>query len=195
MKRIILVAALLAAALTFEAAAQDRGGRGGRGGGFGGFGGRGGFPNPIMAALDADQDGELSASEIKNAAKALAKLDKNNDGKIARDEIMPDFRGRGGQGRPEGDFGGGPRGGGQGGPGDFVSRLMENDKNKDGKLSKDEIPERMQRMVERLDGNADGVLDKSELQAAARRFGGGGQRGRGPGGNQGERPQRRQRPQ
>jgi hypothetical protein len=44
---------------------------------------------PLMKALDVNGDGVLNAREIANAAKALAKLDKNDDGKITRDEVRP----------------------------------------------------------------------------------------------------------
>lgn len=52
-------------------------------------------------------------------------------------------------------------------PDDMVARLMAFDANKDGKLTKDEVPERMQGIFERADGNKDGVLTKEELTAAA----------------------------
>ncbi len=65
---------------------------------------RGGFRGPpgflLMTALDADDDGKLSAEEISNAAAALKKLDKDGDGKLSGKEIgwPPDFvRGFGGQ--------------------------------------------------------------------------------------------------
>ncbi len=50
-------------------------------------------PNPLMQALDADGDGELSAKEIENATVALKSLDKNKDGKLAGEEIRPAFGG------------------------------------------------------------------------------------------------------
>ena len=80
-----------------------------------GRGGPGGFPPPpVMAALDADNDGEISPDELKNASMALKKLDKNKDGQIVDSEMVPDFGGG-----PPGGFGGGPPGGfgGRGGPG------------------------------------------------------------------------------
>ena len=43
--------------------------------------------NPIIAALDANHDGEIDASEISNAPAALRKLDKNGDGKLTRAEL------------------------------------------------------------------------------------------------------------
>ncbi|HEX6984405.1 MAG TPA: hypothetical protein VF170_03465, partial [Planctomycetaceae bacterium] len=60
----------------------------------------------------------------------------------------------------------------------FVARMMENDANKDGKLTEDELPERMRGMFGRIDENGDGAIDKAEIEAMARRFG----EGRGPGG-------------
>lgn len=114
--------------------------------------------HPVVAALDTDGDGTISAAEIAAAPAALRKLDKNGDGKLSEDEIRPAF-GRGGRG-------GGP--GGQGpNPEDTVRRLLEFDKNGDGKLSKDELPERMQGMIQRADTDKDGVLSKAELTAMA----------------------------
>jgi len=80
-------------------------GRGPRDQGFGGPGGRGpgrdfGPPNiPLLIALDTDKNGEISGDEIENATAALKTLDKNNDGKLTRDELRPRFDGppRGGR--------------------------------------------------------------------------------------------------
>lgn len=44
---------------------------------------------PIIAALDANDDGEISNDEITNASAALKKLDRNGDGKITMDELRP----------------------------------------------------------------------------------------------------------
>ena len=57
--------------------------------------------NPIIAALDANGDGTIDATEISNAPAALRKLDKNGDGKLTREELRPAGRGEG-QGRGEG---------------------------------------------------------------------------------------------
>lgn len=47
-------------------------------------------PNvPVIAALDTNGDGVLDAVEIANASASLKKLDKNGDGKLTRDELMP----------------------------------------------------------------------------------------------------------
>jgi hypothetical protein len=53
--------------------------------------------NPIIAALDANGDGTIDATEISNAPAALRKLDKNGDGKLTREELRPGNRqGQGG---------------------------------------------------------------------------------------------------
>lgn len=161
---------------------EGRGPGGGFGGGFGGFRMP---PNPVVAALDADEDGELSEAEINNAVKALKALDKNNDGKLAGDEIRPQF----GPGGP-GGFGGGGFGGGD--PAQFVDRMIErSDANKDGKLAEDELPEFMRQGFADMDTNKDGFADKAEIEASFQRmrerFG----QGRGPGGPGGDRPRER----
>ncbi len=133
--------------------------------------------NPLMQALDTDKNGELSAAEIAAAPTALKTLDKNGDGKLSGDEVRPP--------QPEGQRGG-PR------PNDTaeaVARLMANDKNGDGKLSPDEMPERMKGIVARADADKDGFATKEEITQAHNAQGG----GRGPGGPEGERPQRQER--
>jgi EF hand len=57
---------------------------------------------PIMAALDADGDGTISAKEIENASAALKALDKNGDGQLTAEEIRPQPP-EGGGDRPKGD--------------------------------------------------------------------------------------------
>jgi len=63
---------------------------------------------PLIAALDTDKDGTLSATEIQNATESLKTLDENKDGELTRDELRPK--------RPEGDEAGhqGPPHGGKG---------------------------------------------------------------------------------
>jgi EF hand len=137
MKTKLLVTALALGASVWMLNAQDQdaprrpGGQGGPGGPQGqrgeggpqgegrGPGGPGGprFRPPIVATLDANNDGVLDEAELKNATVALKKLDKNNDGKVTMEEMMPP-RGEGGPGRPGGP--GGPGGqGGQGGQGGY----------------------------------------------------------------------------
>ena len=44
---------------------------------------------PLTASLDKDGNGEISESEIEGAVAVLELLDKNNDGKLTREEIRP----------------------------------------------------------------------------------------------------------
>ena len=44
---------------------------------------------PLMTALDADQDGAVSAAEIGSAAQALRSLDDDGDGRLTPDELGP----------------------------------------------------------------------------------------------------------
>jgi hypothetical protein len=67
----------------------------------------------------------------------------------------------------------------------MLARVLSFDKNEDGKLTKDELPERMQGMIERGDTNGDEALDKEELIKLAANFQGRGEGRRpedGPGG-------------
>ncbi|MCA9260457.1 MAG: hypothetical protein KDA61_14695 [Planctomycetales bacterium] len=198
MKRQIAVALGLAILTT---AATDAWAQPGRG--EGGRGGRMRF-SPLVAAIDTDADGEISASEIEAASSALKSLDANNDGKLTSDELRPapgqgpgarggefggrDFGGPGGPGGPGGQ-------GGQGGAVGGVERMMANDANKDGKLSADEVPQRMQQVIARADKDGDGLASQEELtalmgQRAARLGQGRGARGeeggRGPEGPRGD---------
>jgi hypothetical protein len=62
---------------------------------------------------------------------------------------------------------------------DVVERIMAFDKNKDGKVTKDELAERMHNLITRGDANKDGALDKNEIKKLATAPGGFGFGGRG----------------
>ena len=123
---------------------------------------------PLMMALDADKDGSISASEIENASKTLVKLDKDGDGALGPEELRPDFAAMNDeemvrQGKP-----------GANGPptGEMMARMFEQrDADKDGKLTGDEIPERIQQNVSRVDENGDGAIDMSEMEKAMVKLG------------------------
>jgi HlyD family secretion protein len=83
----------------------------------------------------------------------------------------------GGQGPGEPGGGGGPgreRGqggrGGRGGRSFAMPAFAAMDKNKDGKVTADEMPEQMQRGFSRMDANGDGGIDQAEHQAAVDRM-------------------------
>jgi hypothetical protein len=68
-----------------------------------------------------------------------------------------------------------PPGKGKKGPGplrnitaeEIVERILSFDKNSDGKVTKDELPERMQHLIALGDVNKDGALDKEEIRKLA----------------------------
>lgn len=53
----------------------------------------------------------------------------------------------------------------------MAQMFEKRDADKDGKLSGDEIPERMRQNLTRVDENSDGAIDKSELQKAMAKMG------------------------
>jgi len=53
----------------------------------------------------------------------------------------------------------------------MLGRLQAADKDKDGKLSKSEAPERLRQHFDKVDANKDGQLDKAEMGKALHAFG------------------------
>ena len=188
LKNALLVFATVAMTSTYLIAQPP----GGRGGPPGGFPPDGPPPNhPVVEALDANGDHEISASEIENAIVVLKKLDANGDGKLTEAD-RPEGAGPQRGGRPPRDGGEGPggpgdqRGGrpprddgeGLGGPGgqrsggvesasDFATRILAFDENEDGRVTTEELPSRMHSVMQRHDTNKDGSLDKTELDKVA----------------------------
>ncbi len=117
---------------------------------------------------------------------------KNPSTESGDDAATEGRRGAGGEGRRGGRRGeGGREGGGRGGRGNMFERF---DANKDGKLSKDEIPERMKGRMEPMDTDKDGFVSQEEFRnGSGRMFGGRGRGGRGGNPREG-RPERPQRP-
>lgn len=78
---------------------------------------------------------------------------------------------------------GGPGGGGPGGGGPRPD-IMASDADGDGKVSREEAPERMAQFFDRMDANSDGFIDAEEVAEARKRraANGGGPGGGGPGG-------------
>lgn len=65
------------------------------------------------------------------------------------------------------------------GPAAMVKRILQRDRDGDGKISKQETPPPMRRRFDRMDANGDGFLQREELTAMAARM----SRARGPGGS------------
>lgn len=109
-------------------------------------------PNAMFAAMDADGDGVISKVELRKAIKALKTLDADDDGSITLAEAS---------------VGGAPIGpGGPLGEDPQIAQLMANDKNKDGKLTPDEVPKEMVPLLRGVDQNADGEITREELVVA-----------------------------
>ena len=164
-----------------------------------------------LRSLDANKDGKIAKDELPERMQSiLTRVDTNKDEVIDEQELkmLEDrFKGNTAQ-RPQGNGqpadrpqGQRPQGRASGQPatqaqqgqqrtvGGFIARLREMDANQDGKISKDELPERMRSILTRVDTNNDDSIDDKELEALATRFSG--NAGQRPQGNaqQTERPQ------
>lgn len=123
--------------------------------------------SPVVAAIDANGDGIISAAEMEKSQFALKSLDKNKDGQLTEDEIRPEFGGPGGPGGRDQDHeehGGSPR---VEATESVVTRLMALDKDGDGKLNEKELTGRLQSILVKADTNKDGFATKVELEAMA----------------------------
>ena len=105
--------------------------------------GDGGF----FKKLDTDGDRAISKEEAGDRWDRFAKLDKDEDGKVSAREMMA--------GRPDGK-----------GPHRKPGALLERaDKNGDGLIGKDEVPERAWERLGKLDKDGDDAVSKEELAA------------------------------
>ena len=133
--------------------------------GRGGPGGPGG--GELFAKSDKNGDGKISKDEVPAEAwDRIGRLDKNSDGSITKEEMAAMMQGGPGLGGP------------QGGPEAVFSRY---DADKDGKLSKTEVPAEMWDRLSKADENADGLVSKEELKGVYRP-------GEGPGRNPENKP-------
>jgi hypothetical protein len=174
MKLILSLAATLGLG-AFAALAQQH--PSGGPGGFGGPHGRGHHPPPmpLMIALDLNTNGVLEATEIANAPAALATLDKNGDGKLTMDELMPPRA----EGTNQLHFA--PPEGAKRPVPPLIAAL---DTNGDGELDATEIANASASLLQ-LDTNGDGELTPDEIHphmpGGPGGEGGAGGPGRGPG--------------
>lgn len=147
-----------------------------------------------MKQQDKDGDGKLSKDEVgERMRENFANLDKNGDGKLDDVELRQMAMGMAGMQRPGGPEGRRPEGDRksegdrkpgearrpEGGPGperrpdvlaDAEARFKQADKDGDGKLSKDELPERMRERLDKIDTDGDGKASPEEMREAFRRM-------------------------
>lgn len=169
----------------------------------------------MFARMDKNSDGTLDGDEMPEKLKEkLTKLDANSDGKIDKTELAS-ARQKGQGPKPSGERGKpGNMKPGQGQPGERqtppnrgAEMLKRLDKNGDGKIATDELPEKLQPRLAKLDANGDGFIDEAELKSIKDRMEGakgekgpdgnrkraGGKNARG-GNPDGQAPQKPQRP-
>ncbi len=114
-------------------------------------GARGGMMQRFLER-DADGDGRISREEVPERMRSrFDRMDANGDGFIEDAELQRMGRRMGGQGNP-------------------VEGLRQMDVDGDGRLSRDEVPEPMERRFDRMDANGDGYIDQDELEAMAERM-------------------------
>ncbi len=113
-----------------------------------------------MGVMDTNEDGTISREEWTGDGETFDRLDRNDDGLLARDEIQRQFgggRGRGGRGA------------------DPQARFQGLDSDGDGRVSQQEFPGPAQ-MFETMDADGDGFITLEEMQNSRPGRGG---RGRG----------------
>lgn len=163
------------------------GGKGkGKGKGFGGPGGGPGQDNVAQRALDRldltgstrDKAQEILDSHSRATRKMMDRLRLDLLAQVKQNATEMQYL----QFRDAVNTAAGPRGGVS--SIDLVEHVMSYDKNKLGKVGKDDLPERMQHLVDKGDLNKDGYLDREEVQMLALKgqVGRGGFGGGGPGG-------------
>jgi Ca2+-binding EF-hand superfamily protein len=125
----------------------------------------------IFDRLDAKHTGKVTLDDVPKERQGMFKqvlteAGKPEGGSLTKDEFVKAFQAWYGKqtGRPV------PAGDtatlSEAGPGiePLLKRLMQLSKRSDGKLTKDELPERMRDKFDRIDANHDGLIDETELR-------------------------------
>jgi Ca2+-binding EF-hand superfamily protein len=125
---------------------------------------------------DKNRDGRLTADELNvGETQMLQGADLNGDGAIDRQELAQIGKGQGGvPGGPGSNFAGGANGGqgvGRRGNNEAMGRFFQYDRNRDGRLTADEVPPQAMGALQGGDRNGDGAIDAGEMQAIVAQMG------------------------
>ena len=124
------------------------------------MGGGGRFGEGLVKFLDADKDGKVTREEFAKMVTLFDLLDANHDGSLSQDEMNNFFRAvNDAQTQAANQATGGV---------DVNNLFANNDKNKDGKLTPDEITN--EKLFKRLDLNKDGVVTRDEAETALKQL-------------------------
>lgn len=123
----------------------------------GGFDGHGRFGAAHFSGLDSDNDGKITKEEV---LAMHAKADADGDGAVTKEELQRHIKGASRGGHSRRDAGPSRRGDGRPSAATIFGRF---DKNEDGKLAKDEVPEELWKRLSQADADGDGAVTVSEL--------------------------------
>jgi Ca2+-binding EF-hand superfamily protein len=135
-------------------------------------------PEKIFDRLDTKHTGKITAADIPEGRPLLKRLVaeavKTDGGSISKEEFVKLFKEllakrASGDAPPvkpaaDGKPAANPAGNGLGNGDRLIKRLLALSKRNDGKLTKDDLPERLRDRFDKIDTNRDGVIDEAELR-------------------------------
>jgi Ca2+-binding EF-hand superfamily protein len=124
-----------------------------------------------LMTMDKNKDGKLVPEELtENERQMLQNADINRDGAIDRQELALALASRNGQG---GAFGPGQNGQSFNGRSnnEAMARFFQADRNRDGRITSDEVNASDKAMLQGADTNGDGAINAAEMQAFSVRMG------------------------